>query len=248
MKLKRLAALGLCSCLSFAMTVPAFAATTPNSTKITATFQEIPISVTVPPTATAIINPYGLPYDVKSDDGEGVAASISGQEITTVPAAIVNKCGTKLDVGATVIGTVNTNSTMKLLSAAPDEDSEVKSAYMYLEMKATDLTQSAIDDKGAVLMDSLAPVAKDWAVDTSNTNIVVVGTKAMSNEEDTPLATLAAATKNKSGEYEVAAGGIALFRLSGKTVKKPKVAWDKNDKVTVDVAFTFSPNTTPDKP
>ena len=49
----------LAGALAVTMAVPAFAAA--NSTEITATYEEPTISVVVPQSGTAMINPYGMP-------------------------------------------------------------------------------------------------------------------------------------------------------------------------------------------
>jgi len=230
MKLKKLIALGLCSSVAMAMTVPAFAATTSNQTKITATYAEPVIKVKVPTTGTAIINPYKLPYSLGKDGDTDI--TISGQQIATKPLALVNTGDTALDVNATVTGVIGGD--MKLVTAAPSDTETAKNAYMYLEFKTEDSLVSKVES-GTVPAAELAKAAKDWSGDPVEDNMVVVCTKSTTKDK---IITLAAA----NADGTVQDGGIAMYRLSGSVVKAPKIAWTTKDKVDVTVAFTFEPS------
>lgn len=137
MKTKKLAALGLSAALSLSLTSPAFAASN-KTTKITGTYQEVPIAVTVPTTGTATINPYGLPVKVMgtatTDPKE--LASISGQKITTMPMAIYSKTEVGLLVGATVTGEIK-GENLKLAAAAIPDGTTTNTALVYLETKTS---------------------------------------------------------------------------------------------------------------
>lgn len=246
MNTKKIVSLTMAGMMLAATQVSAFAATN-TATKITSTYKAIDIDVLVPKTGSAYINPYGLPYEL--DDT--VKSTITGQSITTMPLAIVNQTGVKLDVGATVTGTLKSGSDMKLLTAAPTTTDTSKSAYMYLEAALTTLDKEAIQaatdtEPASVKKDSLYPVVAAWTEDSEveASAPLVVGTTAKT--ADAPLVTLAAATKNSDGALEVSSGGIAMFRLNGEVVKKPKTDWTTKDGVDVAIAFTFTPNTEED--
>jgi len=235
MKIKRLIALGLSSSLALAMTVPAFAA---SQTTITATYTEIPISVVVPKTATAMINPYGMPYEIKNDADETIA-TISGQQITTAPAAIINKSSVDLNVGAIAETTAEgvTLSTEKLT-----DGETAKKAYMYLELADTKLAEADIKDD-VVDQTKLATAVAGWNT-SSDKQLVLDTEKSVATKDNEPLITLKGTTGGK-----VVSGGVAMLRLAGKVVKNPEDPWAKTDKVVTNVTFTFTPDsTTPSTP
>lgn len=261
---QRIVSGALAGALAVSLAVPAFASSK-NSTKITGTYQEVTIAVTVPTTGTAQINPYGL--TVKAGD-----ASIIGHQIVTQPLAIVNMSDMDLKVNATVTGEVKGNFKFATESTKAVEDDpdtadvdETKaapttnSAFVYLEMEVP--ADSILNTDGtAVDTAKLNTAAAGWAVGTytipeldddapegtpaptTDPSKVLVGTKAASSEK--PLVTLAKATTTGTGDSAVtkpAADGVAMFRLSGDCVKSPKTAWAKTDGFTATIAFTFEP-------
>jgi hypothetical protein len=248
---QRIASGALAGALAVSLAVPAFASSK-NSTKVTGTYQEIVINVTVPTTGTAQINPYAL--NVKLDD----ASSITGQQIVTMPLAIANKSDMKLDVNATVTGEVKGNFKFNPKSTVTGEDETpltTNSAFVYLEMKKSALANADLDttDKAVqgfnaeTLYAEVAAWAKsDYKPDledetTLDAAKVIVGTKAAEGKK---LVTLEAS--NSDGELQD--GSVALFRLSGDCVKSPKTAWTKADGFTATIAFTFDVNTDPATP
>lgn len=252
MKTKKLAALGLASALTLSLASPAFAS---NTTKITGTYKEVPIAVTVPTTGTATINPYGLPIKVMSTDDTPVElASITGQKITTMPMAIYSKTEVGLLVSATVTGEVKGN--LKLSAAAIPAGSTTNNALIYLETMTSDLIEAnlAAEDgtKKIGPFDGTAPNTGDnaakeeiegWAVsayDAEALNQILVGTVAKTK---TGIGYLTAAEPNASDatKMDLQAGGAMWFRLAGDVVSAPKTPWTSKDGATVTVAFTFAP-------
>ena len=241
---KRILSSVLAVAAAASMAVPAFAAG--NETEITGTYEEVEIKVLVPATATAKINPYAL--DIELEDTS--KTKISGQQIVTDPAAIVNQSSMNLGVSASVLGTIKTGSDLKFATASTKgsgtEGSDdyvapatTKSAFVYLQMKTADgLANSDIDTtKNEVKVDSLAPKVAAWNDAFDAEKDIVVGTKSASKEN---MVTLKPATGGTS-KNEVVDGGIAMFRLSGDCVTAPKTDWVETDGFTVNVAFTFAP-------
>jgi len=229
MKLKKLMALGLCSSVAMAMTIPAFAANA-NQTKITATYAEPVISVSVPTTGTAIINPYKLPYSL-GQDADGKDITIAGQQVATTPLALVNSGETSLDVNVTVTGAVS--GEMQLSDAAPEASETAKKAHMYLEFKTEDSLVGDVKD-GSVDEVKLANAAKAWS--SHEDKKVVVKADASTTEDKVITLT------GTDADGKVQNGGIAMYRLSGDVVKAPTTPWSTSDKVNVTVAFTFEPH------
>lgn len=252
MKTKRIVSVALSAVMALSLAVPAFAAANTNrQTVISGKYQEAVIDVTVPQTANAFIDPYGLGTSATKSDTT-TKVQITGQ-VVTAPLAIRNNTDMDLDIGATVTGVVPETSTMKLAATTTQgsgtEGSEdyvapatAKSAYVVFQAAAgktavadgtdNDLINDAIIDDCAAAATWTSAAAKQ----------IVVGTKAASGEA---IATMKAATLAADDGSVTAypAGSMVMFRLTGDCVKAPKAAWEAADTFTVTVAFTFAPHT-----
>lgn len=235
MNLKRFASVAMAGALALSLTAPAFAA---NSTNINGTYRPITLAVSVPTTGTAIINPYGLPYEL----GEGV--SISGQQITTgAPLLIANRSAVSLSVSATALG--QEKGTFKFNAADPNTANPVvttKAGFVKMQMFAADgITQANAEDtatlntKFAALGENSDDPSKDLVVGTTSSSMADIIT-----------------LKKANADGELRDGGAAFFRLSGTVVKTPKAAngtdddpWASTDGFAVKIAFTFEPTEDP---
>lgn len=253
MKTNRFVSLALAGVLTTAMTVPALAVDPPNmSTKFTSTYTAPTIAVVVPATANAVINPLGL--GMKVTDSQDANFNLTGQ-IVSAPVAIENQSDLRLDVGASVIGSIKevtgvTDFTPMKFSAATTKGSGTegsenyvapatgKSAFVKLEVvKAPDSVVGA--DSDAIADKVISESAKDatW----TDAKSITVGTREAKNV-DGPLATLEKATVDTSGDFTAyPKGSVALFRLTGDCVKAPKGGWSDKDSFEVNVTFTFEP-------
>lgn len=223
--------------LALSLAVPALA---DNETVITGTYVKTVIAVTVPTTGTAQINPYGL--DVKLPDN---TSKISGNQIVTMPLAIINNSEMTLSVGASVtgeakgdfmFGTASTNLTT----------TKTKTGIVYLQVKADssldDTDQDTAVTTGIALKDaSLDPLFEEWGEfvkPTAGSKDLLL--KAGSATTGTDLAVLDPIDPaTGSGNEKI--GGVALFRLAGEVVTSPTEPWATTDGFTATVAFTFSP-------
>ncbi len=246
MNTKRFASTVMAGVLTLSLAVPAFAADTQpkNSTVVEGTYQEIPISVEVPTTGTAQINPYGLPVTITKSDEKTV--DLVGQKITTQPLNIKNLGTTALDVGATLAvlpeGGVSIDT-----AAGTDKQIKVELEVVGLndETLAVSSTSTKLED---MLIDKFAAAAtwenaKKLQAPTAAKNATTV-TPSESDDDD-PLATLGAATVR--GEIiTFASDSIALFRLTGDLAQSPKNGstanpWEDADGFTATVVFKFVP-------
>lgn len=234
MNLKRFASVAMAGALALSLTAPAFAT---NSTNITGTYRAITLAVTVPTTGTAIINPYGLPYELS----EGV--SISGQQITTgAPLLIANRSAVSLSVSATALG--QEKGTFKFAASDPNTANPAvttKAGFVKMQMFAADgITQANAEDTD-VLNAKFAALGEDSDDPTKD---LVVGTASSSMADIITL-------KKGNAAGELQDGGAAFFRLSGTVVKSPKTAagaddpWASTDGFAVKLAFTFEPTADP---
>ena len=270
--MKRLASLAMTGALALSISAPAFAATTGTmtapaagkSTKITATYEEATVDVLVPATATAIINPMGIGYDVvKSDNSTKVP--FTGQ-ICTVPMAIYNKSVFDVNVGATASATINQSAVpMRLATATTKaqgtegQDDYVpaqtsKSAFVQLEVvaaPATIKTSGGADQTDTTLNDNIiveSAKAATWSGVAADKKLTI-GTRAASVDD---MVRLKKALDDGSGNFDgFDVGSIALFRLTGDCVENPNGGWLKADATATpavvgdgfvaDITFSFKP-------
>lgn len=234
--------------LAVSMAVPAFAAeNTPSNTttNITGSYEEIPIEVTVPQNGAAQINPYGLPVALDDDN------SIAGEQIVTRPIYIVNDGKVDLKVSASV--TAVAKGDLKFVAAAPAETDTYKSAFVYLQMKASTLAESdrattsivtAGKDISGFDPDAANAEIAAWKQDyAAAKDLVLVNEKAA---EKANMVILAGKQESatSTGTFEYVAGSAAMVRLAGKVTESPREAWSDKDGFTAAVAFTFKPDFT----
>lgn len=244
MNLKRFASTALAGVLALSSAVPALAED--KSTVITGTYQATELSVTVPTTGSAIINPYGLPIDM--EDGVSV---LSGQQITTAaPLVISNQ--SKVDLKVTAVGTI--------------ADVDGSSALTYITTSADDVEVSqtpspAVQPKN-VFVQFEAFAAPDLDVETES-DPTVTNPAFADLDKATPDLTL---TFDDSQEVETTGdlvlragqdtvtqkGGAAYIRLSGAVAKKPTKSgdagaivaddWLETDGFKATIIYTFEPD------
>lgn len=232
MNLKRFASTVMAAVLALALAVPAFAS---NSTNITGTYRAITLAVTVPTTGQAIINPYGLPYNIGNE-------VVKNQQITTgAPLLIANRSAVSLSVSATALG--QEKGTFKFNADDPNTASPAvttKAGFVKMQMFAASGVTEANATDTDVLNQKFAALPADSDDPTKD---LVVGTTASDMSD---IITLKKGTDN-NGTTELADGGAAFFRLAGSVVKTPKTAagaddpWATTDGFAVKIAFTFEP-------
>lgn len=257
---KRIIPTALAGVMALSMAVPAFASSS-NTTKVTATYSEIAIDVTVPTTAAVTINPMGMPVKLPKAADDSTDVEVATQ-IVTMPSAIVNRSSMDLTVGATVTGTVKGN--FKFAATAWDASDETEAAkhtyneaFVILEMKKNDAGDNLLADDGIKIdADKIATEWDEWTektwtglasaddvaaavagTDDANDAILVLSTKAATTGKN-GLVKLDAATI-ADGEVTVNVGSVGLFRLSGLVNENPKTAWAKADGFGATIAFTF---------
>lgn len=219
---KRIVSTVLAGVMALSMTAPAFASA---NTNITASYNPPTLSVVVPTTGKATINPYGLPYKL----GE---ATVTGQKIgTTTPLLIQNKSSVALSVSASVTGTAVGTFTFVAADVADGETGN--KGNVKLQLFPADGISAANAADTEVLNAKYAALKDADALG----NIVLATTAA----SDTDILTL----KKGTADGELQDGGAAFFRLSGTVAKKPTVAWTKSDGFTAAITFTFDPTTDP---
>lgn len=251
MNMKRFGSIAMAGALALSLTVPAFAgsATTQpaNSTKITGGYEDIPVSVEVPTTGEAQLNPYGLPVTITKSDEKTV--DLVGQKITTKPLSIKNQGTTALDVGASLAvvpkGEVS-------IAASADNDKAIK---VDLEVVGLDDATLAVASTNTKLDDMLIEkfaAAATWAgASTLAAPAAAAGATtvtALSSPDNAPLATLGAATL-KGDIVNYSKNSIALFRLTGDLAQSPKTGttnpvanpWETTDGFEATIVFKFVP-------
>lgn len=210
---KRLICAMMALVLLFSATPASAAAATGNkrSTVFTGRTMLPTINVVVPGSGATLINPLSLPVTIGD--------SQSSEQIISPPACIANMSEVAVSVHVATRGNIKSGSTMKLASAPTNGNGTVKGAFLYFEMK-----QSDSDDPDSVV----------WSNGYDASQHILIGTNVTKKND---VMTLPA----KTAEGKVAPGGYAHYRVAGDAVRNPTTAWNSNDGVTVQVAFTFSP-------
>lgn len=257
MRSKKIVSAALGAAMALSMAVPAFAA----DTVITATYSEPKIEVTVPTTATAVINPYALPtkyyYDpatnktCKADLENAVAFNSVASPVAAQPMFLVNYGETALKVYATATAVVKSGSDVKIAEALPEGDAPAKT--MAIQVAGTAVEGVAAnwvgkdEDTGkavnALKMDeTLATVWNgiDWT-DSGVKKATALSAKA----EEAELGTLAAISKTEGADTATVQDDCVLaVAVLGEATKKPKTAWSAKDIVTLTVAYSFEVDAT----
>lgn len=262
MNMKRFASLVMASVLALSLAVPAFAADTPaGQVVISGSYEDIPISVSVPTTGTAQINPYGLPVEFALSDTI-TKVSVSGEQITSVPLSIRNQGATKLSVNATLAvdtsGDGNGVSVKKAaLVSGTDKGKEINLALQVAGLNDTKYAVSSLDTD---LEDNIIKAFADkatWAsaksLNAENTAKGTALADATVAKSASALAVLGASTVEAGGLVTYSKDSIAVFRLTGKlneSPTKPATApatgdvddpWTAADQFKATVVFKFKP-------
>jgi hypothetical protein len=251
--LKKIGSVALAGAMACSLSIPAFASTTttPNTkTEITATYEDVPIAVTVPKTASATINPYGLPISVTLSDNSSV--DIVNQQITTAPQSIKNDGKVGLVVGATVTTETKGEGVSlveKTITTAGKNANTGKDIFVYLQLASVkDAKGDATAAKDAIQDAVIKACANNdtWgAYDSTAANTLALsGTTSVTKSGMVSLVP-ATITTNTDGDEVVTynAGSVAAFRLAGSCVTSPTTAWATTDGFTAKIAFTFLPDT-----
>lgn len=271
-KIKRILTGTMAGAMALSMSATAFAAAPApdpdlavsgnTDTVITATYEAIPVKVSVTPVGTALINPYKLPVEFATKDDPEITKEISGEAITTSPLYIINNGKTKLTVGASVIGVANGNFkfaasesviTGDPSAATPIPAATTNSAFVYLQAQSAGvLTISDVTDESVIYDAVLGALSgASWSWETAVTDPTKPGYNSpvvnLKEAKATNMLTLESATINPTNG-EITAypeGSIAAFHLGGTVVEQPKLGWSAEDGFVANVAFSFAPDMTP---
>lgn len=234
MNLKRFGATVMAGVMALSLAVPAFA----SSTVIDGSYNPITLAVTVPKTAKAIINPYGLPYNL--DENTVVKGDEAG--ITTGSALLIeNRSKTALKVSGTVTAAVKDDSDVTFITTGtPTENAAKKEVLVNVELfEALGVTEANYSDLETTINPKFAALKTANAVAKAVADPASATGVALTNVGDGLI------LRECNAEGELQNGGAGFFRLSGLATKAPTAdsAWDKTDGFTVTVAFTFTPGT-----
>jgi hypothetical protein len=234
--------LSMAALTTAALAAPAFAATTANQTVVKTTYAEVPISVTVPTTGTATINPYGLPVNVTLSDN--TTKQMTSHQITTQPLWITNNGDVDLSIGATVTTAITSGSELTIVDSKPADDETAKQAMVYLEVRQSALTadlSSALDadEKDTILTDAAGWAASTYS-STAKTQLLLSTDEAVSQSGMVEIKKIT----DNSGTKKYSKESIVEFRLEGNVTEDPEKAWTTKDGFTATIAFTFKPATT----
>lgn len=261
MNMKRFASLVMASVLALSLAIPAFAADAPaGQVVISGKYEDIPISVSVPTTGTAQINPYGLPVEFALSDTI-TKVSVSGDQITSAPLSIRNQGATKLSVNATLaVDTTGTDNGVIVKEADLTNTQKGKEINLALQVAGLNDNKYAVSSLDTDLEDNIIKAFADsttWAnaksLKAKDTNANVALADATVAKSASALAVLGASTVEAGGLVTYSKDSIAVFRLTGKLNEspvKPATApatgdvddpWTAADKFSATVVFKFKP-------
>lgn len=249
MKFKKLVSAILGGAMALSLAAPAFA----TNTVITATYTEPKIEVSVPTTATAVINPFALPtkfyFDpttgktCKADTEGAVSFNTPASAVASQPMFLVNYGETALLVNATATAAVKTGSDLKVATDVPEpgDDGTLPEKTVAIGVSASSVTGVAAQwkvvgdaTKESIEMSTATATAWnkiDWADSGVKTAVAL-----SADAEETQLGSLAAID---STTKKVKDGGILAIAVTGSATKKAKTAWTVKDIVTLTVAYSF---------
>ena len=188
-----------------------------NHTKVTASCILPEISVTVPQTGAAFINPYQMDVTINATETDA--------QIISTPAAIENESEVPLQVTVTVTGQLKEESTMRFSSAPTNGIGTAKSAFLYFEIVPANSANSAVwadeyDDEKHLLV---------RVGSRTKRNMVILSQSDKDEVFGKPLGTV-----DKDGCF-------GAFRLTGDCTKNPRVPWNEKDGLDVEITFSFKP-------
>lgn len=224
--------------------IPALAA----DTVIHGKYQDPDISVVVPDSVNAVINPLGLPVSIENGDVTYGKLTDPGQ-VATYPLIGYNLSEVKLDIGVTVVG--KATGKFMLSSSAPAASSSTKQGQIYLQLDNAGDTMGypyTLDDDTTAIFGKLEPapvIAKLEALGApdaynatlTNQQLVDITAKTKKN-----MVTLDAATGDPLAPV---ANSFFIARLGGNVVKSPLQAWTTSDGVDVTITWEIEPTPTP---
>jgi hypothetical protein len=237
---KKILSLALAGAMAASLAVPACAATSSNTTKVTATYQPVTIDVVVPTTGTTIINPYGLPVDIGPT---GTVVQVKGAQLVNKPMLLKNKTSTKLNVSVSATASV-TGAFTFATAAIEDFSKDTKNdGFVYLAFAAnTELTGAETALTDAAVATAYSKVT--WPEYDEEKNIALKATTTAITKSD--VAVLGAATMDTTDTTKFSAytaDSIVYFGMCGQVSQTPKTAWVAKDGFVANIAFTFTPNT-----
>lgn len=249
MKFKRLISAALGTAMALSLAVPAFA----TNTVITATYTEPKIEVSVPTTATAVINPFALPtkfyFDpttgktCKADTEGAVAFSTPASAVASQPMFLVNYGETNLLVSATATATVKTGSDLKVAADVPEPaddgtlpDKTVSIAVSASTVKDVAAQWKVVGDATKESIEMSTATATAWnKIDWTDSGV----TKAQALSADAEETSLGSLAGIDATTKKVKDAGILAIAVTGGATKKAKTAWTAKDIVTLTVAYSF---------
>ncbi len=234
--MKKKLSLALALVMALSLSAPVFAVDSPapagtNDTKSTnqsmavaGTTKAPTIKITVSSSGAMILNPYKLSVDL----GDTITGST--EQIVSPTYGITNESNVALQVNVTVTGKQEGNATFAKESTQDPNARKpltTNSAFVKFEMAKADTEPAASDTWGT---------AEDvtYKADAVVASIVLKkGAATLDKDAEAPV--MASAGDDMSTPTYLA------FHLTGDAVSAPETPWTDADKISADIAFTFTP-------
>lgn len=264
--MKRFGSVVMAGAMALSLVVPAFAEAAESvntSTEVTGGYVTIPISVLVPTSGSAQINPYGLPVVVGAK-ADGTNIEVVGEQISNVPMYVTNYGTTDLDMDASLAvvpkGGVIIKDDYDVTNPGADTGKQMKVTLQVAAQNDHAFAKGVEDESLIVALYEKYAADGTWnaatelvAPDAASPTATVTPTKSTDTGNTTPMATLGAATVNGEA-ITYGDDSIALFRLKGEMNAEPVKSvsgggteedpWVEADGFTATIVFKFKPHTT----
>lgn len=243
--MKRFASLVMAGVMTLSLATSAFAASTTPAGQVTVTgaYKDIPISVSVPTTGSAQINPYKLPVAITVGEQ---SIDLVGQQITTKPMNIKNQGAVKLDVNAS-LAVIPTGD----VEIAAAKGTNNKTMAVSLEVAALDDASLAVTSESESLENTLSTMFADEDTWDGATTLAAPaaskGATTVTPAKSTTAMAVLGASKSNEGVISYGKDSMALFRLVGDLNAEPQASgaddpWKATDGFTATIVFKFTPH------
>lgn len=230
---KRFGTVAVAGVIALSMAMPAYAGsttTTPNTykTTINGSYTSPTLNVTVPGTVTAVVNPYGLPFDLV--EGEVTIKGDNAKISTGTAMLIENRSNSALKVGAKVKGTVKGTGVAFATTSVTDAETDKKIFANFEAFNAPTLNEDNFSDEA-----TQANLFKDLKSADAVLKLNVSTTETAATDANGGL------ILREGAADALQNGSVGVFRLNGNATKKPTTDWAAGDGFTVEITFSFEP-------
>ena len=246
--------------------VSAFAATADKTIKtagattykVTGTLAAPEINVTLPSAVAAVVNPYGVSFEMKGQTygAQGVTSPLYTIKNNTTASAVSVVATATIAVPTTTDSDKNKIPTIKVTANEADIATEnakttgaVKTIYAVVKGAAPTAAVEVGKEKDLILFPTGEQEAQAGAVEVPFTDVTLSTKDAPITGTPTTLMIIPKATaevKDNDGNVTKAAKvGYGQFQMGGSVTDQKKTAWTSSDKLTINLVLDIGPSVDP---